>query len=260
MANLHQLLAVKKDAQQRGNEIAGETKKTLGAKHLFSGSTKSYRPFDEEDSQRFADEHEQLSYTVGEKIDWFRENFGRIMDIEYQIDKTNESAFADLIIDNLHIEGIPATFLLDLISFLERTRKVYSGIPVLDPKYQWELDSIAGPGVFKTIEPEVTFRSQKVLRHKVLYEATAEHPAQIEKWPEDKQVGQYTKQQWSGALTPAQKATVLGRIDKLLVASKKALSAANNAEHSTEKIADTIFGYIHRGISTEGVFRNEDEE
>ena len=260
MANLHQLLAVKKDAAQRANEIAGETKKNLGAKHLFYGSTKSYTPFDEEDETRFPDEHEQLSYTVGEKLNWFAENFGRIIDIEYQIDRTNENAEADLEVGDLYIPGIPATFLLDLVSFLEKTRKVYANIPVLDSKYQWEPDSGAGPGVYKTTEDEVTYRSKKVLRHKVLYDATPEHPAQVEKWPEDKQVGRYTKRMWSGALTPAQKSIVLGRIDTLLEAAKKALSEANNAEHATDKIASKIFSFIHRGIQTEGLYRGSEEE
>jgi hypothetical protein len=259
MANLHQLLAVKKDATQRSNEIAGETKKALGAKHLFSGATKSYTPFDEEDKTRFPDESEQLSYTVGEKLRWFGEQFGRALDIEYQIDKTNEQAYATLSVgDDLDIGEVPATFLLDLISTLERIRKVYTGIPVLDPKYQWEPDETAGPGVFRTSEPEITYRSTKVLRHKVLYDATKDHPAQIEKWPEDCQVGKYTKQLWSGALTPAQKAIILGRVDKLLIAAKQALSKANNAEHSTEKIANNIFDYLHRGIATEGIYRGEE--
>lgn len=257
MSNLHQLLAVKKDASQRGNEIAGETKKVLASSHLFAGSLKTYQPFEEEDTTQFADEQDQLAYTVGAKLDHFSKEFGRIIDIEYQIDRTNENAKADLVIGDAVVPEVPATFLLDLIGFLDRTRKVYASIPVLDPKYQWEADYTAGSGVFKTTEPEVTYRSKKVLRHKVLVEATEHHPAQVEKWPEDQQVGKYTKQMWSGALTAAQKSTILGRIDKLTVAAKQALSAANNAEHSKEKIADKVFSYLHSGISTEGIFTDE---
>ena len=248
MSSLHELLAVKKDAAQRGNEISGETKKVFGAKHLFAGSLKTYTPFNEEDTVRFADEHETLSHTVGEKMQWFGENIGRIIDIEYQIDLSNASAAADLQLGDTVINDVPATFLLDLISYLGSVRKTYAAIPVLDPKYQWEEDFTEAPGVFRTTKPEVTFRSQKVLRHKVLVEADEHHPAQVEKWPEDVQVGEYTKQMWSGALTTAQKAAVLGRIDKLTESAKKALSKANNVEHSREKIASQIFSYLHEGI------------
>lgn len=181
-------------------------------------------------------------------MEWFAENLGRIIDIEYQIDLTNESATTELQFGNVVINNVPATFLLDLISYLGSIRKTYSNIPVLDPKYQWTEDSTEAPGVFRTTKPEVTFRSQKVLRHKVLVDADEHHPAQVEKWPEDVQVGEYTKQMWSGALTTAQKAAVLGRIDKLTQSAKKALSKANNVEHSREKIASQIFSYLHEGI------------
>ncbi len=258
MANLHQLLAVKKEASQRGNEIVGETKKVLSSKHYFFGSTKSYKAFDEEDPTNFPEESEQMSYTVGEKLAHFAKEFGRLVDIEYQIDMTNESAVADLNLGDFSIGNVPAPFLLDLISMLDKTRKVYSSIPVLDPNHQWEIDPTATPGVFKSIEPEVTYRSKKVLRHKVLYDATPDHPAQVEKWPEDTQVGQYTKRMWSGALTAAQKSVVLGRIDRLQEAAKKALSAANNAEHSKEKVAEKIFSFLHQGIPTEGLLHSED--
>jgi len=65
MSSLHELLAVKKDAAQRGNEISGETKKVFGAKHLFAGSLKTYSPFNEEDTVRFADEHDTVHLTGG---------------------------------------------------------------------------------------------------------------------------------------------------------------------------------------------------
>lgn len=258
MANLHQLLAIKKEAKQRGNEIAGETKKALGSKHLFFGSLKTYQAFDESDGTNFPAEHEAMGYIVGEKLKWFGKNLGRIIDIEYQIDRTNERASASIEVDGFTVEDVPAPFLLDLIGFLEKIRNVYSGIPVLDSKYGWEADATATLGVFKTSEPEVTFRSKKVLRHKVLVEATNQHPAQVEKWPEDTQVGQYTKRMWSGALTASQKATILGRVDQLLDASKRALSAANNAEHDRGKIAESLFDFLHKDIPTAGLLHDED--
>lgn len=258
MGNLHQLLAVKKQTKQRGNEIIGETKKVLGSKHLFFGSNKSYQPFDDEDTTRFPEEHEALGYIVGEKLDWFRQNIGPIIDLEYQIDRTNEFARADLAVEGFSINGVPAPFLLDFIGFLEKIRNVYTGIPVLDPKYQWETDVTRSEGVFKTSEPEISYRSKKVLRHKVLVEATPHHPAQVEKWPEDTQVGKYTKRMWSGSLTASQKAMILGRVDQLIDASKRALSEANNAEHDKGKIADDLFSFLHDGIPTAGLLHDED--
>lgn len=258
MGNLHQLLAVKKEAKQRANEIAGETKKVLGQKHLFFGSHKSYQPFDEEDTTRLPDEHEEMGYIVGEKMAWFAKNFGRLIDLELQIDRSNEFARADLEVDGFSMSGVPAPFLLDLIGFLEKVRNVYIGIPVLDPKYQWEADVTRSEGVFKTSEPEITFRSKKTLHFKEISPATTQHPAQVEKWPEETQVGQYTKRMWSGSLTASQKAILLGRVDQLIGASKRALSEANNAEHANDKVAEQLFSFLHAGIPTAGLLHDED--
>jgi len=257
MSNLHQLLAVKKEAAERSNQIMGETKKVLSSKHYFFGSNKAYKAFDDEDSTNFPEENEQMSYTVGEKLKHFAREFGRSIDIEYQIDMTKDQS-ADLVAGDFRLEGVPAPFLLDFITFLEKTGKVYASIPVLDPNHQWEIDPTSTPGVFKATDPEVTYRSKKVLRHKVLVDPTEHHPAQVEKWPEDTQVGQYTKRMWSGALTAAQKSTILGRIDRLKEAAKKALSAANNVEHHKGKVAEKIFDFLHDGIPTEGVLHSED--
>lgn len=249
MGNLHQLLAVKKDISARSNQIANETREVLGKKHLFSGSVKSFHPFEDEgDLNQVPDDKENLSYTVGDKLRWFAENFGKALDVEYQIDVSNEEAKASVEIGDFALNDVPATFLLDLIGFLERIRKVYSGIPVLDPKYEWIPDLTEPKGIFKTATPEITFKSQKVLAHKILVEATADHPAQVEKWTEDKRVGQYTKNLWSGAVTAARKAAILGRVDQLLEASKRALSEANNATHSTDKVSEAVFGFIHQGL------------
>ena len=258
MANLHELLAVKKDASQRANEVAGESRKIFAAKHYFNGSVKTYQPFDDEDNTQFPDEREELGYTAGEKMRWFAQEFGRILDIEYQIDLTNDAAMADLTFGGKTIPNVPATFLLDLITKLEKVRKTYAALPVLDPKYQWERDPDKGDGVFETRDPEITYRARKVLKSRILAPATDKHPAQVKDWAEDAQVGKYTKRIWSGALTAAQKASVLGRIDELTTAAKKALSKANNAEHSKETIAEDVFSFIHGNVPLEGIYREEE--
>lgn len=257
MGNLHQLLAVKKDTATRANEVLQETKKVFGSKHLFYGSLKSYQSLTDEVEMAIPEEVENLSYTIGEKLVWFAEEFGRHVDVEYQIDLSNENAMADVNVPGLSLTNVPATFLLELTSFLEKVRKVYATVPVLDPKYKWEIDPQRGSGVFQISEPEESYRTKKVHQHKILVEPTKEHPAQIREWTEDQQVGRYTKRIWSGAITAHQKATLLGRIDLLLIAAKKALSEANNAEHVNTKIADRIFNYLHEGIPTEGILRDE---
>lgn len=257
MGNLHQLLAVKKDLAQRANEIMGETKAVLGKKHLFQGSMRKYKPFDDQgELTDEAVEQESLSYTVGEKLAWFSDEFTKLIDCEFQIDETNMSAKACVRVTGLALPEVPATFLLDLIGLIEKIKKVYTQAQVLDPKNEWLLAPSAGDGVYKSDLDEVAFRTRKVLRHKVIVPATKEHPAQVEKWGEDERIGKFIKKIWSGALTAQQKALLLGRLDTLLIATRKALAEANECEHKNDKIATTIFEWLHRGIPLGGVARD----
>ena len=177
--NLHQLLAVKKDAASRANQISDETSKIFAARHLFYGSLKSYEPFEETQNPDLVHEEpeqEYLSYTVGEKMGWFAKEFSRLIDIEFQIDRTNMEAKADVKVDGLELKEVPATFLLDLIGFCERVKKVYQHIQVLDPKSEWALSEEMGDGVYRATKDEVTYRTKKVHKHKILHEATEQHP------------------------------------------------------------------------------------
>jgi hypothetical protein len=257
MGKLHQLLAVKKDLAERANAIFGETKAVLGKKHFFYGSLRAYEPFEAKgDLTAEATEHEKLSYTVGEKLSWFADEFSRLIDCEYQIDETNMNATGTVSVDGLEMKDLPATFLLDMIGLLERIKKVYGQAQVLEPKHEWTLTPSAGEGVYKADPDEVSYRTKKVLQHRVLQPATKEHPAQIDKWSEDERIGKYVKKIWSGALTAHQKAMLLGRLDSLIVATRRALAEANELEHSNKKLATSVFKWLHRGIPLGGVPRD----
>lgn len=249
MGKLHELLAVKKDLAQRAGEVQKETSHVFTQGHLFQGSHKAYFPFEENDQTKEPPETVPLSYTVGEKASWFAENFGKLIDAEFQIEKGNLEALADLAVDHegarFTINQVPSTFLLDLISFMERVRTTFRHMPVLDPKHEWADDTESDKkGVKFVPDPEITYRTKKVLQHKVLVDASDKHPAQVEKWYEDQRVGKYEKKLSSGALTPRQKADVLHRIDLVIEGAKKALSKANDTEHPKDRIAEALFHFI----------------
>ncbi len=257
--SLHQLLAVKKGLAQRANEIFGETATILKKVHFFQGSLKTYQHFDEAEAKDVAvaavipAEKEPLGYTVKDKLTWFTKEYGRLVDVDYQIDKSNKVASGSIQLDGLELTDIPASFLLDLIGHLTKLRVLYGGIPVLDPKHNWDEAPGMGKGVFAAQDDEVTYRTRKAPKHEILYDATPEHPAQIEKWHEDVRIGKYTKKLWSGALTVNQKSALLQRLDKLLEAAKISLSKANEQEHSTEKISTALFAWIHKDPGSDKV-------
>ena len=75
--------------------------------------------------------------------------------------------------------------------------------------------------------------------------ATPQHPAQVKEWSADKAIGKYTTQTFSGMISPADKALMLSRVDKLLAAFKKARQRANCQETSAMEIGQTIIKYIN---------------
>jgi hypothetical protein len=169
----------------------------------------------------------------------------RYLNAVLQKEKTNQAATADIIIDGATIaEGVPATFLLGLETKLKQVREVYAKIPTLAPGIEWIEDTDKGDGVFKMANPEETYRTEKIIVPQIMYDATKEHPAQVDKIEEVKNVGKYTKNVWSGMMTSAQKSAILGKIDKLMRAVKKARQRANNTEIVKAEIGQALFDYI----------------
>ena len=97
-------------------------------------------------------------------------------------------------------------------------------------------------------------KTQRTTKSTVLYEAKFPKaneggnsiPAVIDKWEEVENVGKYTKKHWSGAVTSARKSELLGRIDNLLRAVKKARQRANSTEVVSMSVGNSLFEYISK--------------
>lgn len=262
---LHQLLAVRRSMEQRANEIAEETKKVLTQKHYFNGSHRAWNLLEIPDESQsheqleIPDEEEHLSWTVGEKIRWFLEEFGRLIDLDFQIDETNMGARADLECRDLIIKDVPAIFLMDLEKYLLRIRSVVAGCQVLDDKVRWRRDPDKGDGVWVSDQDDIQFRTKKKHFHKVMVEPTEHQPAQVKEWTEDVRIAKCAVKYWSGAVTAYQKSEFLRALDDLLNAVKKALSKANEVPHSKRKMAGQITDWLFRqsGIPVGGVAKDQ---
>ncbi len=87
-------------------------------------------------------------------------------------------------------------------------------------------------------------RSKKVPRVLVTYEATKEHPAQVQVWHEDVKVGEWTKIEYSGALPQQRVAQLLERVDALKKAVQFAREAANSMEVTQPQIGKAFFDHV----------------
>ncbi len=246
MSKLHELLAVEGDLDGEYKAIVDETISTFKKKpNLFFGAVRTLEWF-EEGMPEIPEEHQELTTTVKDKLDYQQGPIVRYLDALLQKERTNQDARADIIVDGVKVASdLPATFLLGLETRLKKIREAYREIPTLPPNIKWERDETKGDNIYLRSNPEEQLKTEKIFKVQVLYEATKEHPAQVEKIAETKNVGVYKKEVWTGLVSPAKKSALLGKIDKLLRAVKKARQRANTTEVVKQTIGKEIFEYIN---------------
>jgi len=242
---LHEVLAVEGELAGVNKRILAETQTTLAKKEdHFLAWHKTYEPKDE-DGETFPEEHHEMVTTVPAKLAHMFKQIAPYIDAVAQKERTNQEATADLEVDGVVLaKGLPATFLLGLESKLKDWRAVLDASPTLAPGKKWSKDDGKGKHVWVSEHDDKRNKTQKTVMSKVLYDATPEHPAQIERWNENVIVGWTAQKNWSGMLSPAQKSDMLGRIDKLARAVKQARQRANSAELVKVAIGDKLAEYV----------------
>jgi hypothetical protein len=81
-------------------------------------------------------------------------------------------------------------------------------------------------------------------RSNVVVPATAQHPAQVQVWQEDVNVGKWKTINQSSAIPATERDKYLVRVNEMIEAVKKAREQANLAEATDVKCASSIFSYI----------------
>ena len=247
---LHELLAVEPDLEGAYQKIIKETIQTFTKRtDHFNGFTRVLEIYDRPEGDPDPPvERKAMDTTVHDKLMYQKDHIIRYMDAVLQKEATNQTAKADLQIDGLMIaKDVPVTFLLALERFVGRIRETYSTIPTLPPGIDYDPAPDEGPNVYKRRHPKKEYKTEKRIVPQILYKATKEHPAQIDKISETFNVGLYTRQETCSMLTPAEKSVLLGRIDKALRAIKIARQKANRAEVINRQMGSIIFDYIHGG-------------
>lgn len=244
---LHEVVAVLPDKLAAYEKLAAELSATLAKRdHLFAGFTKTTTFRDEARAADNASETKVVPSTVSQKLAFTAQELARALDVMATRDVGNQSARADIEIDGeVLVADVPATMLLTLEQRLTKLRVIYNEIPTLDPSIQWVPDEQKGKGFWRSSDPVRTTKTEKVLQYKVLFPATDKHPAQIEKWFEDKPIADVRADRFSGAMSVADKADLMQRFDKLLEAVKAARIRANTAPVAPFKVAKPLFDFIH---------------
>lgn len=244
---LHELLAIEGDHAATSTKILEETLDTFSKRvNHFRGSVRSTNYFDEQRAENENTvEHDAMTTTVSDKANYMVGAIARHIDTALQKDMTNLGAVADLKVgDTVIAKDVPATFLLRLEHQLKRLRGVYESIPTLEPGLEWEEDT-ENANTFRVHEKS-KFRTEKVEEHKVIVPATDHHPAQVSEYTKDVRVARIEEVKYSGMISPLAKSMILGRLDELTQAVKKARQRANAIEVSErQNLGKALFSHIH---------------
>lgn len=244
MPKLNQIIAVQASKKAHAKDALTEAYHLIQKPDLLNGIARSYKA-KEEGGEQQPPENKQVQVKVKDLIAKAVVNLNEMFDVVATQDWANCQAKADVVVDGRTIvKSVPVTNLLFLEKQLVDLHTFIEKLPVLDPAERWEYNSAQD---CYASEPFQTSRSKKVPKNHIKYEATKEHPAQVEMYMEDVTVGTWTTIKYSGAIPAAEKNTMLERVRKLQDAVKQAREDANSLEVKKEKIGEGVLTYIFNG-------------
>jgi len=244
MAKLNQIIAVQAGKKSQAKETLTEAYHKLKKTDLLSGIVRTYQPKDE-DGEPLPEERKQVQLKVNELIRQVARDLTDMYDVVATQDWANCQARADVTVDGRTLlRQVPVTHLLFLEKQLVDLRTFVDSLPTLDTAEEWEYKPESDSYVSRASR---SHRTKKVPRNHIKYEATKEHPAQVEMYMEDVWVGTWTITKFSGAIPAATKNTMLDRVRKLLDAVKAAREEANGLDVHPQKVGATLLTYVFDG-------------
>lgn len=242
MAKTVQLLAVVGSVKEETGQRMAQFQHAASQPGLFEGHSRTYRKRFE-DGADLPDENKKLRGSAEDILDMARTVLTRHWDLALTLDTANAAAKADVTVNGrVLLPAVPVGHLLWLARELEALRKLVTALPVLSPAHDWSTEGMPA-GQYKA-EPVGSALRQKVPGKFVLYEATKEHPAQVQRLDTDEVTGTWTQVSFSGALPQARKDQLLARLTELEHAVKMAREEANTATAPDQHEAEAIFGFL----------------
>ena len=244
---LHELLAIEKNQQTQYSTLIQDTQNKFGRDHYFKGWVKSLKMIQDspenEAIEKAGSETKDVVTTVGETLEYLFDRWAAYEDTQVRKNITNQKATANLPIGDTVIDDVPVDELMGLETRLTKIREIFQQIPTLDASREWQKSTVR-EGVWIASRPDVTTKTERVITPVVLYEATKEFAAQIDKVTRDEVVGTFTTVTFSGAITSLKKSIMLKRIDDLVGEVKKARMRANSVNVVEKKIGQVLADYL----------------
>lgn len=215
----------------------------------YAGQTRRYTPYTEADgiNNELPPESKPVRLTAASVLAEFERVVARELDLRATVDATNLVARADVVVEGtVLLAQVPSTTLLHLEQVVQNWSTFLSKLPVRDGALTWTLDP--DTGVYRS-ETIWTHRTQKMIKNHVKAPATDKHPAQVEVYNVDENVGRWETFQLSGALSTTERDALQRRARVLLDAVRAAREVANDVEAVDVRVAQPLLDYVLRGTT-----------
>lgn len=238
---LNKLIAIESGVKTKASRVVTDLHHLLQKSALLNGINRTYQPKDD-DGDHLPSETTLVQVKVEKVLKDLNAELTRLFDVTLTKEVGNSQAKADVVVDDkVLLKQVPVTYLLFLEKQLTDINTFVGKLPTLDPASEWNYDD--NNDVYVTA-PVQTVKTKKVPRNWVKAEATDKHPAQVEIFHEDVQVGTWTKVDSSGAIPAKRKAELLSRVEKLITAVKFAREEANSLEVEDQAAGEKVFNYL----------------
>lgn len=238
---LNQIIAIEADVRAKAQQTQDMATQVLANPTILTGHARRYKPRDEAGTV-YPDETKLVQLTVAKVLERLALDLGRLWDVVATKDNTNTGAKADVVVDGQTLlSDVPSTHLVWLEKRLGELRKTLLLLPVLDPGEEWAYDDTIA--MYRS-SPSRSVRNRRVPKPLVKYDATKEHPAQVEVYNVEEPEGDWTTTQFSGAIPEERRRELLDRLDALKEAVKVAREEANGQPVTDLKVGAVLFGYL----------------
>lgn len=241
MGKLNQVVAVVAGKKAEAQEKITASYHQIQKPPLFDGIARVYHPKDE-DGDKLPSESKSIQVKVADLIRDVTAVMAEVVDVVATQDYANCTAKGDIRVGGVVlVAGVPVTHLLFLEKQLKDVETFISKLPTLDPAETWEYNEAAD---YYATRPAETVRTRKIPKAFVKYEATKEHPAQVETFQEDVLAGYWKTTKFSGAIPAKDKNQMLERVRALREAVIKAREEANGIEAPPVNIGKALLKYV----------------
>lgn len=246
MTKLHEVIAARTARQKALLDECIALANTAKKKELFTGLTKSFDRADEDGTQ-YPPEEQHVRQRAEEVINDGKVALSTLADLVLTNDVGNTMASAAIVIDGTALtKEVPVTTLMYLEKWIGHLRDFVRALPTTDTVNEWTWS--ADRGVYESAEKQrVKTRKEQV--PVVMYDATPEHPAQVELVGRDVVEGFWKERLFSSALSPEAKRSMLESVEALNVAVRQARERANAQEVEAKEIGASLLGFVFKNGS-----------